>query len=330
MGRLTEGAPLGRATLTIDVAEELGAATPVLLRGWAMGPATAPAGSPVVFCLAGGGCSTGYFDLQVEGLDGYSMAEAFARRGLFVVAVDHPGIGASDPVADLSALTPSVVAACQAHVVREVVTALSAGALRPLPAVATPFVVGLGHSMGGLLATVTQAHHRSFSALIGAGHAGTGLPEVLTDEELAVAGPDLASVEERIGALARFRFAPDSVVPRRQPAHGTFFADDVPEAVRRAFADQAVPLLTTCGLAAMIPDSARTERAAIDVPVFLAFGDDDLVTDPMASLAQYRSATDAALYVLAGSGHCHNQAGGRHRLWSRLADWITSVASAPT
>ena len=56
-----------------------------------------------MFCYAGGGCSTGYFDLQVEGLDGYSMADAFARRGSVVVAVDHPGIGVSDKVADLFA-----------------------------------------------------------------------------------------------------------------------------------------------------------------------------------------------------------------------------------
>ena len=152
-----------------------------------------------------------------------------------------------------------------------------------------------------------------------------GLPEVLTDDELAVTGPDLQSIEEQICALARLRFAANSSVPRKQPAHGTFFADDVPAAVRQAFADQAVPLLPTCGLTSMIPDSARAERAAIDVPTFLAFGDDDLVTDYAESLAQYRSVTDAALYVLGRSGHCHNQASGRHVLWNRMLDWLGSV-----
>ena len=139
--------------------------------------------------------------------------------------------------------------------------ALSAGGLRPLPSITSPFVVGLGHSMGGLLVTAQQAHHGSFDALILAGHSGMGLPEVLTNDELAVTGSDLKSTEEQICSLARLRFAANSSVPRKQPAHGTFFADDVPAAVRQAFADQAVPLLPSCGLTSMIPDSARAERA---------------------------------------------------------------------
>lgn len=324
MGGLT-GAPLWRTELEIDVSEQLESREPIVMRGWAVGPAAAPERSPVLFCYAGGGCSTSYFDLQVEGLDGYSMADAFARRGAVVVAMDHPGIGASDKVADLFALTPSLVAGCHAHVVQTVVDALSAGALRPLPPITSPFVVGLGHSMGGLLVTAQQAHHGSFDSLILAGHSGMGLPEVLTNDELTVTGSDLKSTEEQICSLARLRFAANSSVPRKQPAHGTFFASDVPAAVRQAFADQAVPLLPSCGLTSMIPDSARAERATIAVPIFLAFGDDDLVTDYAESLAQYRSVTDATLYVLGHSGHCHNQASGRHVLWARMLDWLGSV-----
>ena len=327
MGGLTTGPPW-RVEVEVDVSEQLEAAGPIVVRGWATGPAAAPARPLVVFCLAGGGCSTGYFDLQVEGLDGYSMADAFVRRGAVVVAVDHPGIGASDEVADLFALTPSLVAACQARVVRSVVDAFSAGRLGPLPPITRPFVAGLGHSMGGLLVTVQQAQHRSFDALVCAGHGGMGLPEVLTDDELAVAGPDLRGLEGRISALARIRFAADTTVPRKQPARGCFFADDVPAAVQRAFADQAVPLLPSCGLTSMIPDSAWAERASIDVPTFVAFGSDDLVTDYATSLPQYRSVTDAALYVLAGSGHCHNQASGRRLLWHRMLDWLESVSSS--
>lgn len=311
--------------MEVDVSTVLETTGPLTMRGWASGPATLPPRPLVVFCLAGGGCSTGYFDLQVTGLDGYSMAEAFVRRGAVVVAVDHPGIGASDDVPDLFALTPSRVAACQAHAMREVLDALSAGAFGPRPA-DRPFVVGLGHSMGGLLVTVQQAHHRSFDALVLAGTSGLGLPEVLTHDELAVTGPDLRSVEDRVCELARLRFATDSVVPRKQPAHGTFFADDVPAAVRRAFADQAVALLPTCGLSSMIPDTTHAERADIDVATFVAFGDEDLVVDFGASLAQYRSVTDAALYVLAGSGHCHNQASGRQILWDRVLSWLESVS----
>jgi pimeloyl-ACP methyl ester carboxylesterase len=78
----------------------------------------------------------------------------------------------------------------------------------------------------------------------------------------------------------------------------------------------------------MILDSARAERASIDVPTFLAFGDDDLATDYAASPAQYGSVADAALYVLTGSGHCHDQASERRSLWGRMLDWLESASSS--
>jgi pimeloyl-ACP methyl ester carboxylesterase len=56
----------------------------------------------------------------------------------------------------------------------------------------------------------------------------------------------------------------------------------------------------------LIPEIARAERPSLDVPTFLAFGEDGLVTDDAASLAHFRSVNEAALYVLTGSGHCHN------------------------
>jgi hypothetical protein len=63
------------------------------------------------------------------------------------------------------------------------------------------------------------------------------------------------------------------------------------------------------------------EKAAIANPVFLAIGADDLVREPMANLACYRSATDLTLMVLADAGHCHNQASRRLQLWDRLLHW---------
>lgn len=318
--------------LEVAVGPVPGAASAVL-RGWVrvgeVGAAATPSGNaatPVVYCLAGGGCGTAYFDLQVEGHPGYSMAEHLAARGVVVVALDHLGIGISDPVEDLFAVTPTLLAACHHRAVGEVLRRLRSGELASgISPVERPFAVGLGHSMGGMLAAVQQAGHRSFDALVLLGTGGTGLPEVLTEEERAVAGPDLASIEDEIVRLARVRFAPGSTVERRKPHLGGFFTDDVPAAVREAFALHAVPLLPVGGLTSMIPFSAHTERAAVNVPTFLGFGDHDLLDDYLGNLGQYRSLTDAALFVLPGSGHCHNQAAGRQRLWDRIAAWIGSV-----
>ena len=62
-----------------------------------------------------------------------------------------------------------------------------------------------------------------------------------------------------------------------------------------------------------------------DVPLFLGFGDRDLTDDYVGSLARYRSATDATLFVLGDSAHCHNQAVTRTLLWDRIIRWISSI-----
>jgi pimeloyl-ACP methyl ester carboxylesterase len=302
------------------------------MRGWARGPATtALTIVPVIYCFAGGGCSTGYFDLHVHGDDTYSMADHFVERGAVVVAIDHIGIGRSDPVNDLYAITPTLLAGCHDLALRHVMTWLRN---ENLPAAASiggrRFAVGLGHSMGGLIATIQQGRHRSFDALVLLGHSGTGLPDVLTNEELTVTGPDLPSIEDEIIRLARARFDPKSTVEKKKPSIGTFFADDVPMEVRQAFADQSAPLLPTCGLTSMIPGSAHAERAAVAVPTFVGFGDQDLIVDYIDALAQYRRVREAALYVLDGSGHCHNQATGRRFLWDRILAWITAISTTAT
>ena len=324
----TDATGLWRVDVEVDVAAVTGASGPQRMRGWATGPYDlGPGPVPVLYCQAGGGCSTGYFDLQVPGLPGYSMAEAIARTGAVVVAVDHLGLGTSD-AHDLFAVTPTRLAACHDLVAREVLDRLTHGTLTDdIGPVGDPFLVGVGHSMGAMLTVVQQGRHHTFRALVLLGH-GIGLPEVLTPDELAVAGPDLVSVEDEIVRLATLRFGPDSPVESRKPARGHFFAPDVPDAVRAAFGAQAVPTLPVGGLTSMIPHATDHEKAAIDVPVFLAFGDDDLVDDYLGTAAAFTACHDLALYVLADSGHCQNLAAGRHELWRRMTAWVDAVVTA--
>jgi pimeloyl-ACP methyl ester carboxylesterase len=284
------------------------------LGGWVREPAGEPVA--VLGCLAGGTCTTAYFDLAVDAPGGWSMAEFMADRGFVVIALDHPGLGASAPVDDLFTVTPTVAAAAQAAALREVLATYEG-----VPA------VGVGHSMGGMLLTVLQADHAVFDAVAVLGHGGDGLPEVLSDAEAAVAvDRPFAEIEAAIEVLARVRFAPDSPVPRTRPAKGPFLLPDVPEPVRAAFVAHQVSHLFTCGLTSMIPGATDATKAAIDVPVFLGFGDHDLTDDYEGARARYTAAPEAELFVLPGSGHCHNQATTRVQLWDRLADWAERVA----
>jgi pimeloyl-ACP methyl ester carboxylesterase len=281
------------------------------LGGWVLEPPGPPLA--VLACLVGGTCTTAYFDLPIPG---YSMAEHLAARGFVVVAFDHLGLGASERVDDLYRVTPTVAAAAQAEAIGEVLASYA-----DVPA------IGVGHSMGGMLLTVLQHDRVLFDAVAVLGHGGDGLPEVLSDDEasLRVDRP-YPEVEHDIEALARVRFADDSPVPRKRPAKGPFLLPDVPDAVRDAFVAQQVSNLFSCGLTSMIPGATDTHKAGIDVPVFLAFGDHDLTDDYEGARAKYTGAPGTELFVLPGSGHCHNQANTRVQLWDQLANWARSVS----
>jgi pimeloyl-ACP methyl ester carboxylesterase len=320
-----------RTRVDVDVSAVVPFDGEAVVRGWVRAPETLDGEHrPVVLvCFPGGSCSTGYFDLDVPGLDGYSMVEHFVDRGVVVAAFDHLGIGDSSAVDDIFAITPWIAAESDDVATRVVLDGLRAGTLVPgLAPLPDPFVIGVGHSMGGMLSTVQQARHRTFDALIGLGHGGDGLPSVLTPEELALADRPLADTAWSIVECARARFAAPTRIDDQRAEPNSFFAPDVPREVKAAFSRQRTQLLYTCGLTSMIPGSTDVEKAAIDVPVFLAYGDGDLTRNFTGAFARYAGATDATLFVLHDSAHCHNQATTREVLWDRMHRWVRSLVSA--
>ena len=99
----------------------------------------------------------------------------------------------------------------------------------------------------------------------------------------------------------------------------------MPRPVKAAFSADRTELLYGCALSTMVPGHTDAEKAAVTVPVFLAFGDTDLTDDYAGNAARYRSTDDLTLFVLPDSAHCHNQAGTRAVLWDRVAEWIAAV-----
>jgi pimeloyl-ACP methyl ester carboxylesterase len=296
-----------------------------VLGGWLHAPAALDPSSPpkVVFCLAGGRCTTSYFDLEVRGHAGYSMARRLAARGLVVVALDHLGLGASSPLDDICIVTPRVAAATHDHAVRDIASRLRTGTLVDgLPAFQPNALVGLGHSMGGMVIVAEQAEHATFDAIVILGHSGDGTWEALTDDERLLMDVPRDDREEAMVELARVRARGLPPETARRAPPGSFFNDDVPRAVKGAFGAQRTELLYSCALSTMIPGHTDIEKAAVAVPVFLAFGDHDLTDDYEGNAARYTSSPDLTLYVLRGSAHCHNQASSRGELWECVADWI--------
>ena len=311
--------------LEVEVGAALPFAGPHVVRGLLMAPDHVEPTAPLdlVYCLAGGGATAGSFDLQVDGLPGYSLAVHLVEEGCLVVAVDHPGVGTSAPVPDLYELDVDVVAAAHAHVVRTVLGGLRRGDLAPgVPPLAEVLPIGLGHSMGAMVLVVLQASEGLFEGIVVLGHGGGGLPEVLTDEESALVGSPRRASRATIVELARTRFGPASTVARTPLRHGVFFAEDVRPAVVTAMAEQQAELLPTCGLETLLPGIVAPEMGVIDVPVFLGLGERDIIADPHQVVRSYTGTRDLHLFVLPGAGHCQNQAPNRHELWARLSWWM--------
>jgi pimeloyl-ACP methyl ester carboxylesterase len=321
MGGLTIERDLSTTEVSVDVSHLVPFPGSFTLNGWVRSSSELISSSPIVLCcLAGGRCTTGYFDLQVEGYADYSMADYLAARGFIVAAFDHLGVGRSSPVDDIFLVTPELASTVNDYAHRAVVQELVSGTLvpdmRPLPGLVA---IGVGHSMGGMLLGVQQARHASFAAVAILGH-GMGLPTVLTEEELSVVrGGDVT--EEEVVALARTRFFSLAAAASPRPPPGSFLPSDLPEPVRAAFMAQQTELLYSCGLTSMLPGSTDSQKATITVPVFLGFGEDDLTRDFIGCVALYKAAKDISLFVLPGAAHCHNQSALRTMLWDRLAHW---------
>jgi pimeloyl-ACP methyl ester carboxylesterase len=310
-----------RTAVAVDVSAAVPLAGQHVVRGRVISPTT-PSESIVWCCLPGGGCSAGYFDLEVGDDDtSYSMAAYLADAGYVVLVLDHLGIGASSPVDDDFLLTPEIVADANHAAFTTLLDQLREGTLVPeLAALDSLRPVGLGHSMGAMLTIVQQARHRTYAAVVNLGSGGDGLPEYLRDP--AWATMEVSAVRASLVDLARVQSDGPRVVGGRPVI---FHADDVPADVQAAFRGQATKLLPTCGLITLIPGGTDLERGALTVPLFLGFGEHDLSNDVRDTVRRYGSCDDITLVVLAGSGHCHNQAGNRSQLWARLLAWARTV-----
>jgi pimeloyl-ACP methyl ester carboxylesterase len=320
---LTPG-PVIRSSLEVCVRSPGVSQAPLRIAGWVCGSAAPP--SAVFFCLPGGMLrSAAYFDLLVPDQPDYSMAEWMVQRGALVLGMDHPGTGDSARVADPFALTADVCADIAHEVLAVWRAQLASGELDDrLPPTGPAPVIGVGHSMGGLIAIVAQARHRSFSGLVNLGHAGDDWASwTMSEQEKAMPAPQRRA---NVQALARVRQESPAPAGRSGPEQPVVFnAADVPASVQQAVRDLKTDLLPSAGLTSMLPDAAAEEKRSITTPLFLAFGEFDNSRQPHRIVSQYPNCPSVHLEVVPGSGHNHNQSARRRELWDAILAWTGSL-----
>jgi pimeloyl-ACP methyl ester carboxylesterase len=242
--------------------------------------------------------------------------------------MDHLGTGDSS-THDPFDLTYARLAASAAAADREVLSRLADGTLTPgLPSIADPVRIGIGQSMGGCLAVVQQAHHRSYDGIAVLGSSAVHIqPPVPPGEDPVVApwalrdtpasDPPMVVNAAEVAAAHRDGELP----PVLKWMNWYFYGDDIDPA---SFGDTSgwtsatVPGVTDTILS---PAVIATEAAAIRVPVLVAMGDRDVVRDPKEEPRAYRSATSVDLFVCPRMAHMHNFAPTATLFWNRLDRW---------
>jgi pimeloyl-ACP methyl ester carboxylesterase len=302
------------------------------LAAWVFPPASAERETTLLLCSHGGTLTKHYWHL--DGHPGYSFAEHMAGLGFTVVAFDQLGVGESSLPADLEGLTSLAVAIASHELADQVTAGLTDGSLVPGLAPVRPRArIGIGHSFGGWMTIRQQGRHASFDAVA---ILGTTLLELQFSRELAERREQLRPVVEPLSAGVAPEVAeqrvyralggrPASTVSYTPEVLRIFHADDVPSAIIEADAALAGQRRGAISCATMVPGAFAADAAAIDVPVFLGFGERDVSPDPRAEVAEYRSSPDTTLQMLAGSAHCHNYASSRVRQWDRLATWASAL-----
>ena len=288
----------------------------------------------VVFAFPGGGYNRRYFDLRHPALAGDTQAEWHARRGTVFLALDPYGGGDSTEIEPEQRNLAATIRAVHGVVVNAV-ERLRAGTLAPsLAPIAVTRLVGIGHSLGGMQLIAQQGEHATFDAIGVLGFSAVHTVVPTRDGFLAPHSSSDSGRETLAQAwsgpfadeLAHLRFAyhwedvaPELVdedmsagFPVRKPSR-------LPSWITRTFP----PFAKICLQEGVV---AR-EAAAIDVPVFVAVGQRDVLRGLRQEALAYRRSRDITLYEIARCAHMHNFSPARAAAWGRLQSWIDGLAA---
>lgn len=280
----------------------------------------------VLICWPGGSYGRDYWDIHVPGRDGYSFAEHMTAHGFVVIAADPLGVGDSGRPDDGSLCTYDALADAAHGAVQLIRARLTDGTLSAnLPPVASPTIIGVGHSMGGGLVVIQQARWDSYEAIgvLGYTH-GAKARAVPSGDDAARRATAIEQAKGFWGDQWAARYGIVDKAPHQSWLNGP----DAPADIVAADNANAVIWAAEPYIDALHVGYTAAYAARVTAPVMLAFGEFDIAERPGDEPAFYERSDDITLFVLPDSYHCHNFHDGRARLWDRLGAWATQVVTA--
>ncbi len=267
-------------------------------------PVESKSNLPLLFCLPGGGAARGFFDLAPEN----SFTKRMNAQGFDVILMDHPGT-ASNPLPDNH---PFLSPRASADWMFRALTAW----------IGDRNVIGVGHSMGGMMITLIQGRHKPFKAQALFGSSAGGLDWGLTREEQAYKNreDDIARDLKKL-TLAKFG-AEFPGHPGGGPSGKSILFGGETEALTESLRLNTCELFAAGGMMSMLRGSFQTEVEAIDVPIFFAFGDHDIGIPPKDVPKDYINAPSHELVILENTGHNHMAFSSIEMLTRDFGEWV--------
>lgn len=267
----------------------------------------------LLVCLPGGGASTGFFDLgEHEGFD-YSFVNRMSQKGYALLTLDHPGTASNPLPQDHPFMTPRQSAEYLNDAINDMVSQFDRHPTR---------IVGVGHSMGGMIVTLIQGQHRLFDAIILMGSSAGGLDWGLDDHERTyIDRPDAFERDIKALTLRKFKipFPPGTGGPSGKSI--TFGGQN--PSVTQKLQEVSCELFAAGGMMSMTRGSFIKDVQAIDVPMFFVFGDHDIGIPPEDAPKAYINAVSTELMVMENTGHNSLAFMSIEPLCEKLETWLT-------
>lgn len=265
-----------------------------------------PIEKPLLFCLPGGGLTRDYFDLAPH----YSFVTRMTDAGHSVITMDHPGIATNAFPSDHPYFTPRD-AARYLHL-----------ALKQWN-ISSP-IIGIGHSMGGMMIMLMQGAHGSFSGLGLFGSSAGGLDWGLSEDEKHYINQE-ANFKRDLEKLALAKFGgPYSRASGGPSGESITFGGETADLTKR-LREISCEMNSASAMMSMMRGSFKTEVEAITVPLLFAFGDHDIGIPPKDVPKDFVNSKSAEVIILENTGHNHFAFKSIETLCEKFDYWASNL-----
>lgn len=259
-----------------------------------------------LFCLPGGGSSAEFFDLHPD----YSFVKRMNSVGYNVITMDHPGTASNQLPLNQPFLKPRI----SAEYISLALNEWNIGKL-----------IGVGHSMGGMIVTLIQARYKTFEAIALLGSNAGGLDWGLNDHEKTyINKPERFSKDIKKLVYAKFG-CEFTKIPSGPSGNSITFGGQT-ETLTARLREISCELYAAGGLMSMIKGSFSNEVKAIDTSIFFACGDHDIGIPSEEIEKYYTNASNTKLIILKDTGHNHFAFDSIGFLCESFDYWASSLA----